>query len=48
MIGWTLGILILFVLPSFIRLSGVLVEGESEEPSDDDDKLISIFDNDKP
>jgi hypothetical protein len=48
MIGMTLGILILFVLPSFLRLSGVLGEGASEEPSDDDDKLISIFDHDKP
>lgn len=47
MIGMTLGILVLFVLPSFLRLSGFLAEGESEDP-DDDDKLISILNDDKP
>lgn len=47
MFGMTLGILVLFVLPSFLRLAEVLVPGENREPKDEG-KLISVLDDDKP
>jgi len=47
MISMILVILAAFVLPSFLRVSEVLVPGEGEERHDDD-RLISIIHDDKP
>lgn len=47
MIFMTSAILIGYVLPSFLRLSEAMIPGESEEPNLDDDRPISIFDDDR-
>ena len=43
----TIALLIVWVLPSFLRISERVLDGQSNEPEENEEKLISIFDNDK-